>query len=151
GNKGSTSPSSFPIHRGTFELVVNTIRRLKASGVAPLDMEQDILQTRSRNGDTTEVRRATDIHKIYTSYQERLTDRFMDTYGQVLLMNERYQGADATNDGRIRTDFASAFPGVNEVFVTGFFYLELPSVQLIARLAETSGTRWTIELEESKD
>ncbi len=142
---GYAADSAFPVPRGTFELIVNTIRQLKESGVTAAHIETDLKDVRSRKGETTEARRAADLLEIYKAYQERLHGQFMDTYGQVLLANERY--ADSKNP--IEADFGNAFPGVQDVFITGFYYLEPPSIALIAKLSEVSGLCTTIELEES--
>jgi len=146
------SRRAFPVPRGTFELIVNTIRQLKESGVAPADIESDLARLKAAKAETTEVRRATDILRIYEAYQASLRDRFMDTYGQVLLANERYGGvsSDEQNRSSIGQDFRKAFPKVTDIFVAGFYYLEPPSIALIARLKEVDGLRVTIELEESK-
>ena len=141
------SDSAFPVPRGTFELILNTIRQLKESGVAPMDIERDLRTLRMSGKETTETRRATDLLAIYEAYQERLRDRFMDTYGQVLLANERYGVAEGTS--LIDRDFRSAFPNVRDVFIFGFYYLEPPSIKLITKLAEVEGLRVIIELEES--
>ncbi|HET6403000.1 MAG TPA: PD-(D/E)XK nuclease family protein [Candidatus Kapabacteria bacterium] len=155
GSENDAHHAAFPVPRGTFELIVNTIRQLKESGIAPMDIERDLARLKAAKAETTEVRRATDILRIYQAYQESLRDRFMDTYGQVLLANERY-GITAlpTDSGEkrplIEQDFRKAFPKVRDVFVSGFYYLEPPSIALIARLSEIEGLRTTIELEESK-
>ena len=144
---------AFPVPRGTFELIVNTIRHLKESGVAPADIEKDLAKLKAAKTETTEVRRATDILQIYQAYQTSLHGRFMDTYGQVLLANERYGAPGVAGEGHrnvIEQDFRKAFPQVREVFVSGFYYLEPPSIALIAWLAEVEGLRTTIELEENK-
>ncbi|HZK75622.1 MAG TPA: PD-(D/E)XK nuclease family protein [Candidatus Kapabacteria bacterium] len=140
---------AFPVPRGTFELIVNTIRQLKESGIAPLDIENDLARLKAGHAQTTEVRRATDILRIYQAYQARLHDRFMDTYGQILLVNERY-GAFG-NGNLIEKDFRKAFPNVRDVFVSGFYYLEPPSIALITWLSDVNELRTTIELDESKE
>ncbi|GEM_PF-513648 len=139
------SSHAFPIPRGTFELVVNTIRQLKESGVSPQDVAHDVAKTKAAKGETTDVRRAGDILKIYEAYQSRLIARdLMDTYGQVLLVNERY----SVSPPFASQDFTAAFPYVTDVFVSGFFYLEQPSVTMIASLAKVEAITWWIELEE---
>ncbi len=145
---------AFPVPRGTFELIVNTIRQLKESGIAPADIERDLALLKSAKAETTEVRRSTDILRIYQAYQASLRDRFMDTYGQVLLANERY-GAPGIAGGAascslIEQDFRKAFPNVRDVFISGFYYLEPPSIALLARLSEVGGLCAWIELEESQ-
>src|ERR1700733_13829704 len=104
-NEGwSENSPSFPIPRGTFELVVNTIRQLKESGVTALDIEDDIKKTLLKKGETTETRRATDIQRIYSAYQSRLESLFMDTYGQTLLVNVRYGSEGASQDRVVGAD-----------------------------------------------
>src|SRR5581483_5305321 len=139
--------AAFPISRGTFELIVNTIRQLKESGVAPMALREDVEQRLESHGESTEVRRARDILCIYEAYHRRLEARFMDTYGQVLLVNERYDQKSEALDG----DFRVVFPHVSEIFVAGFFYLEPPSIALLSRLADVPGIQLTIELEERRD
>jgi ATP-dependent helicase/nuclease subunit B len=138
---------AFPIPRGTFELVVNTIRQLKESGVAEVDIERDLFLSQSK-GETTEVRRARDILAIYLAYQNWLRERkFMDTHGQMLLVNERFK---KTEGNPVIEDFRAAFPKTREIFISGFYYLEPPSVTLISKLATIPDLTITIELEENK-
>ncbi len=142
---------AFPIRRGTFELVVNTIRQLKESGVAPPDIQRDLEKSQSK-GETTEVRRARDILAIYEAYQARVQQHnLMDTHGQMLLVNVRYDAASPKEKtSLIEQDFHAAFPKAKDIFISGFYYLEPPSVKLIARLAAIENTSVTIELEEDK-
>ncbi len=149
---GSGDDYAFPIRRGTFELVVNTIRQLKESGVAPPDIESDLLKAQTK-GETTEVRRARDILAIYAAYQSRLqTHDLMDTHGQMLLVNERYKNNSVGSAAHsIVEDFQAAFPHASDVFISGFYYLEPPSVKLIERLSSIPGVSILIELEEHKN
>ena len=147
-NSENGNEQAFPIPRGTFELVVNTIRQLKESGVAEVDIERDLFLSQSK-GETTEVRRARDILAIYQAYQGWLHQRkFMDTHGQMLLVNERYNAAGAAN--LIVQDFRAAFPKASDIFISGFYYLEPPSVTLISKLASIPDLSIMIELEENK-
>ncbi len=148
---GNANDHAFPIPRGTFELVINTIRQLKESGVAPPDIASDLLQSQSK-GETTEVRRARDILLIYEAYQAWLIERsFMDTHGQMLLVNVRYADAPKGEKNPVRQDFHTAFSHAVDIFISGFYYLEPPSIALIARLAEMGTVSVTIELEEDKN
>ncbi len=148
----NSSDHAFPIPRGTFELVVNTIRQLKESGVAPVNIERDLLQSQSK-GETTEVRRARDILAIYQAYQARLQEHsLMDTHGQMLLVNVRYESSASEGEtGLIWQDFHTAFPNASDIFISGFYYLEPPSIALIARLAAIDKLSVSIELEEDKN
>jgi len=143
---------AFPIPRGTFELVVNTIRQLKESGVTTEDIQRDLIKSQAK-GETTEVRRARDIVRIYEAYQNRLIEhRLMDTQGQMLLANVRYESTPPAGERNyIQQDFQKAFPKAAEIFISGFYYLEPPSIKLIARLAEIEGISIRIELEEDKN
>ncbi len=151
-NTDANREQAFPIPRGTFELVVNTIRQLKESGVAPPDIERDLLQSEFK-GETTEIRRMRDMLLIYQQYQWWLQERkLMDGHGQMLLVNERYRTASATGEeSLIWQDFQGAFPRASQVFISGFYYLEPPSVALIARLAAIDDLSVTIELAEHKN
>jgi ATP-dependent helicase/nuclease subunit B len=150
---GSFDPkaSAFPIPRGTFELVVNTIRQLKESGVIPADIAHDLTETRKRKGETTEVRRATDIHAIFEEYQRHLQKRFMDTYGQTLLLVERYVGLGGVGalgaTGSIAVDFRARFPNVREMWMEGFYHLERPSIDLLRALSSVEQLTITIDLD----
>ena len=148
---GNGDELAFPIRRGTFELVVNTIRQLKESGVTADDIEDDLIKSQSK-GETTEVRRARDIFAIYQAYQKRLQDHeLMDTHGQTLLVNERYKSSPSAGKvSFIEQDFHAAFPNASDIFISGFYYLEPPSVALITRLAAIPNLSITIELEEDK-
>jgi ATP-dependent helicase/nuclease subunit B len=149
---GNGDEQAFPIRRGTFELVVNTIRQLKESGVAPENIESDLLKSQSK-GETTEVRRARDILAIYQAYQARVQEhKLMDTHGQMLLVNVRYDpNSPEEIKGSIREDFSDAFPNASEIFISGFYYLEPPSIKLISRLAGMEHISISIELEENKN
>ncbi len=143
---------AFPIRRGTFELVVNTIRQLKESGVAPENIESDLVKSQSK-GETTEVRRARDILAIYQAYQARVQEhKLMDTHGQMLLVNVRYDpNSPEEVKGSILEDFRASFPNASEIFISGFYYLEPPSIKLISRLAAIENISVSIELEENKN
>ncbi len=150
-NEGNNDDNAFPIRRGTFELVVNTIRQLKESGVTAEHIKNDLVTAQSK-GETTEVRRARDILAIYEAYQKRLQDHdLMDTHGQMLLVNERYRLSADGEKNVIRQDFHAAFPKTIEVYISGFYYLEPPSVALIARMAAIPNLSVAIELEEDKN
>ena len=141
------SQSAFPVPRGTFELIINTIRQLKETGIAPIDIQNDLVET-SLKAESTQVERAKDILRIYERYHSFLDKRkLMDTYGQTLLVNEWY----ASKDHSINREFHSSFPNVTDIFISGFYYLEPPSIALIARLGEISGIAVGIELAENKN
>ena len=139
---------AFPIPRGTFELVVNTIRRLKQNGVLPHDISTDLERTRRAKGETTEVRRAADIFLIYDAYQASLRSAFTDSYGQFLWLNERYSGEGIID---ISHDFRSAFPNVTDLFIEGFSHFELPAISLLSMASRVPGLRTVIRLDTRED
>lgn len=140
----NAATQAFPIPRGTFELVVNTIRELKENGITVEDIEADLART---DGDeSTELRRATDICEIYRSYHGKLVSRgFMDTYGQTLLLNERYKSAGMT------ADFAQVFPNVSQIFIDGFYYLESPTLKLLRAIGGVEKVQTVISLDYRED
>ncbi len=144
---GVSDTASFPIPRGTFELVVNTIRQLKESGVTTEHIRRDLKRSLELHGESTEVRRATDILEIYDAYMSKLIDNgFMDTYGQTLLLNERY-GDTRQATARATSDFRARFSGVTDIFIDGFYHLEGPSMDLLTVVSGVTGVRTTIHLD----
>jgi len=133
----------FPIPRGTFELVVNTIRQLKESGVTVESIGRDLKRSQELLGETTEVRRAADIMLIYDAYMSSLFDKFMDTYGQTLLLNDILP--------TISSHFRTCFPGVSDIFIDGFYYLEPPAINLIASLIKVTDLTTTLSLDSRED
>jgi ATP-dependent helicase/nuclease subunit B len=135
---------AFPIPRGTFELVVNTIRELKENGVTVEDIEKDLAA--SQGEQTTELRRAADICEIYRGYHAKLVERnFMDTYGQTLLLNERYKTES------IQEDFRAVFPNVSQILLDGFYYLESPTLKLLTAIGSMSDVQTIISLDYRED
>ncbi|MDP4198698.1 MAG: exodeoxyribonuclease V subunit gamma [Bacteroidota bacterium] len=140
----SPGEHAFPIPRGTFELVVNTIRELKENGITVDDIGRELKISRSTRGDTTESRRAADIQAVYRAYHTKLEMRFMDTYGQTLLLNERYLLDDASI---AQSDFRACFPHVLKIFIDGFYHLEAPALQLLSAFDSTSDLLTIISLD----
>ncbi len=147
---------AFPIPRGTFELVVNTIRELKENGITVDDIGRELKKSLASHGETTEVRRAADIQAIYRGYHVMLEKRsMMDTYGQTLLLNERYR---LNHDlGRFRDshdensgappDFRACFPHVSQIFIDGFYHLERPALELLAAIGTTDNLQLIVSLD----
>ena len=150
-DSGDAESASFPIPRGTFELVVNTIRQLKESGVTVEHIRRDLKHSIELHGESTEVRRATDIVEIYDQYMSILVgNKFMDTYGQTLLLNERYKGVNESL-ARVSSDFFCSFNGVTDIFIDGFYHLEVPSIDLLSAVSSVPGIRTTIHLDSRED
>lgn len=131
---------AFPLPQGTFEMVLNTIRSMKEHGVYVHDLKREVTESIKRNGESTEVLRARDIAAIYDRYEQHLTDRFTDTYGQLQRLNFRYE----ENAFRSREeaaqlaqrDIAQCYPQVRRIFVEGFYRIEQPALRLLLSLAD---------------
>lgn len=137
--ENSSHREPFPLLRGTFELVVNTLRRLSETGVSLDSLRADIAKLQRTANDSTEVRRARDIARIYEGYLERLGHRFTDRPMMAVRLLERY--AVATLGLR---DLRQGRPDVRMVFIDGFDVLERPQVQLLGIFAEQADVRFVI-------
>ncbi|HET6511986.1 MAG TPA: hypothetical protein VFH43_07330, partial [Candidatus Kapabacteria bacterium] len=137
--EGLSLAHSLPLPQGTFEMVLNTLRQLKAHGVYPHDLEREIRGAEQRKGETTEVLRARDILTIYTAYEEQLGSAFTDNYGQFQHLNARYAaGPNRPEDEAIEMaarDLKRAFPTVKKIVVDGFVRIERPDLHLVLTVA----------------
>ncbi len=146
---GQSLVHALPLPQGTFEMVLNTLRQLKAHGVYPHDLEREIKSAELRKGETTEVLRARDIFTIYTAYEAQLGAdakgadakgaAFTDNYGQFQHLNARYaagpnrpENEAIENAGR---DLKRAFPTVKKIVVDGFVRIERPDLNLVLTVA----------------
>lgn len=128
-----------PVTRGTFELILNTIRQLKRNGIYPEPLRKDIIEATRKNGETTETRRARDIQAIYAQYEELIANDFTDTYGQFQLLNGDFAFAtpdlDNTNSSSIETVFRSVFRDAKYLLVEGFDVIDRPALDLLTAIS----------------
>jgi len=140
-----------PVTRGTFELILNTIRQLKRNGIYPEPLRLDIIDALKKGGETTEIRRARDIQAIYARYDDRLGSMFTDTYGQFALLNNRFETALADHDSSValslETDFRSCYPEARHLFVHGFDTIDRPGIDLLRYISRIGGLHVSIDLD----
>lgn len=139
--EGLSLVHSLPLPQGTFEMVLNTIRQLKAHGIYPHDLEREIKDAEQQKGETTEVLRARDILAIYTAYEDHLGDAFTDNYGQFQHLNARYAAGPNRPENEAlenaNRDMERAYPAVRQIVVDGFVRIERPELDLILTIACT--------------
>jgi ATP-dependent helicase/nuclease subunit B len=137
--EGLSLVHSLPLPQGTFEMVLNTLRQLKAHGIYPHDLESEIKSAELKKGETTEILRARDILAIYKAYEGQLGSAFTDTYGQFQHLNARYAaGPNRPEDEAVENagrDLLRAFPGVRKIIADGFVRIERPDLNLMLTLA----------------
>jgi ATP-dependent helicase/DNAse subunit B len=135
----SSHRDPFPLSRGTFELVVNTLRRLAETGVTLDSLRNDITKLERTSVDSTELRRARDIARIYQGYLRRQGERFTDRSSMVVRLLERY-----AKEMIVLQDLARVRPDLRMVLIDGFDVLERPQVQLFDVFAKQSEVRFVI-------
>jgi ATP-dependent helicase/DNAse subunit B len=146
---------SLPLPQGTFEMVLNTIRQLKAHGIYPHDLEREIKQALQAKGETTEVLRALDICAIYLAYEAQLGESFTDTYGQFQHLNGRYAAGPSRPESEAienaEHDLKRAFPTVTKIVVDGFVRVERPDLHLVLTLANAKHVEVTFGIAACSD
>lgn len=124
---------AFPVPRGTFEIIVNTIRRLEQSGVTFHDLKEDVSRLETGGVSATEFRRARDLSLIYDDYQHRLGESFVDSHQRMTRLLNEY------NTGRIiTTDILLLHPGLHEIAFEGFDVLDVPETAFLRLLQRSS-------------
>jgi ATP-dependent helicase/nuclease subunit B len=153
--EGLSLVHSLPLPQGTFEMVLNTIRQLKAHGIYPHDLEREIKQALQAKGETTEVLRARDICAIYSAYEAQLGESFTDTYGQFQHLNGRYAAGPSRPESEATEhavhDLKRAFPTVTKIVVDGFVRVERPDLHLVLTLANAKHVEVTFGIAACSD
>lgn len=145
-----SNATSYPLPRGTFELIVAAIGGLKQKGVRPNDLasliakkEKEALEAAKSRSELNKLR---DLSAIYHAYSERLGSTLTDTYGQYFdLLDE------CTKRERVRELVAGACPGAKQIVVTGFTFLDEPARTILNTIDNVAGIPVIFEIEDAKE
>ncbi len=122
------SAASLPLFAGTFDEIAATIAAMKEQGVTP-ERLQTLLERLDAEEASSQYRKLRDITLIYSAYQEKLSSKFIDHYGQYLLAEKLLR-----DPLELAAILKALFPEVTDVIVAPFVRFPEPITSLLRRL-----------------
>lgn len=141
------SSSTYPLPRGTFEIIVAAIAGLKRHGVRPQHLKELLEEKKKRTEgikETSELRKTHDLALIYDAYCNRLGSALTDKYGQY------FDLADALERYPMYASelLAKTYPAIKRIVVCGFTSIDEPAREILNAIADTTGIQVFYEIED---
>ena len=141
----------------TLERLTNVVLGLKEDGVTPESLRLDIRNARLGDEDITDIKRLSDIERLFTSYEALLGDHLADRSRLLLYSNEYLRGERDREGRRIASKQAETpstpdvlksaerrktterwdeiLAGVDAIYIDGFSEFKPPEIDFLALLA----------------
>lgn len=133
--------TSYPLPRGTFELLIAGIGGLKQKGVRPDDL-RDLLERKEKDATEakqhSELRKLRDLVAIYSAYEDRLGVSLTDLYGQYADLADALGLRGVSRSSEAVRLFTEVYPGVKRILLSGFTSIDEP-VRHILNAFDASG------------
>ena len=138
--------AEIPIPQGTVARLTSAINQLKASGIDPSRLQEDliVLETRSSAGvEETGSDKLADLITIYEAYEQRLGRQWTDRGG----IHRAVSNHLSRSPSQMEKLMIAIFPGVDLVIVSGFDVFSPPDLSILTSVADLPQIRMGIVLD----